>query len=164
MRISIISITLLMLTSFTACRTSREATYQPYKNGIGWSDADIHAEQFIVTYSAPPGTPYTLMRRMALIRAAEIAKARKSDYFRPTHWEIVQVDGAKTIILDETLSPLSLGDLTRKKDVPNDSALVLKGPQKRRIDFNLHIQLNPQDVSNALQTKTVLSEASAYRK
>ncbi len=149
----------------SACQSSKEAVYQPYKNGIGWSDVETGAERVAITYSAPVGTPFTLMKRMATIRAAEIARSRKSEHFEITFWEIVYIDGARVTQLDaKPAGPLSMEEFFRKAPPAADSLFSSKQPKIHRYDITIVARLNPNNATDRISVKDVLGSAGVYRK
>lgn len=146
-----------LLTWLSACSALFPPKYRPYSNEVGYSDVQIAKDRYEVSYTGPAEFTEIQAKKMAIVRAAELARNAGTRWFRIVAEES---SSRKTRVSSKevTRKPVNDSDAARP-----DAPLVVKETTTRQDAWiplaHLVIELEQAETEETLDADAVIREA-----
>ena len=148
-----------LLGALGACSALFPPHYRPYSRQIGYSDAQVAKNRYEVSYTGPAEFTEIQAKKMAIVRAAELALSAGTRWFRIVGQE---ASSRKTRVssTEVTRKPVNDSDAARP-----DAPQLVKETTTRQDAWvpmvRLVIELEPAETGETLDADRVIREARA---
>lgn len=147
------------LFQLSACTALFPPDYRPYSNQVGYSDAQVAKDRYEVSYTGPAEFTEIQAKKMAIVRAAELARNGGTRWFRIVAEE-ASSRKMRVSSTEVTRKPVNDSDAARP-----DAPQVVRETTRRQDAWiplaHLVIELEQAETEETLDADTVIREARA---